>query len=76
MNPYTLYSYRHTHISLVIDVGWGVRSVSERAGHASAEMTLEVSCHNDARDRQYTRREMASVELRVCLMSHGPQSAT
>lgn len=37
----TLYQCRHTHISLLLGHGVPVKDVSDRAGHASAKMTLD-----------------------------------
>jgi integrase len=43
--PCMLYTTRHTHASLLLAAGWPVKAVSERLGHASAKMTLDVYCH-------------------------------
>ena len=43
--PCILYTCRHTHASLLLAAGWPVKAVSERLGHASAKMTLDVYCH-------------------------------
>lgn len=37
-----LYNCRHTHISWLLSNGAPVKAVSDRAGHASAKMTLDV----------------------------------
>ncbi|HXC24856.1 MAG TPA: site-specific integrase [Gemmatimonadaceae bacterium] len=40
-----LYECRHTHASMLLTAGWPVKAVSERLGHASAKMTLDVYAH-------------------------------
>jgi len=46
LNPrLRVYDLRHTHASLLLASGESVRVVSERLGHASAAMTLDVYSH-------------------------------
>ncbi|MEE8558221.1 MAG: site-specific integrase, partial [Myxococcota bacterium] len=40
-----LYDLRHTHATLALANGINVKVVSERLGHASAAMTLDVYTH-------------------------------
>lgn len=43
---FTFHSLRHTHATLLLKSGVDVRTVSERLGHASAVMTLNVYAHS------------------------------
>lgn len=42
---FTFHSFRHTHATLLLKSGVDVKTVSERLGHASAMMTLNVYAH-------------------------------
>jgi integrase len=41
----TIHDLRHTHASLLLSAGEPVKTVSERLGHASATITLQVYAH-------------------------------
>ena len=41
----TFHGLRHTHISHLLADGIDIKTVSERAGHASASITLDVYSH-------------------------------
>lgn len=45
IEPKTLYSLRHTGISIAIANGADIKSVSERAGHKSVQITLDTYGH-------------------------------
>ena len=40
-----IYDLRHVHATLLLAAGENVKVVSERLGHASAAMTLDVYAH-------------------------------
>jgi integrase len=53
----TVYSLRHTGISLALDGGANAKAVSERAGHASVAFTLQTYAHV----LTHSRQEVATV---------------
>ena len=45
IRPISFHGLRHTHLSHLMASGVPVKVVAERAGHASAKMTLDVYGH-------------------------------
>ena len=39
------HTFRHTHGSILLDEGWTIAEVSERLGHASVGITLDLYSH-------------------------------
>jgi integrase len=40
-----LHGYRHTHASMLLGAGVSIKTISERLGHSSASLTLDVYSH-------------------------------
>lgn len=45
----TTHSFRHTHISQLLEAGVPIRTVMERVGHASMKTTMEIYAHVSAK---------------------------
>jgi integrase len=45
LKGYTVYSLRHTHVTLLIQSGVNITVVSQRVGHANPTMTLNIYSH-------------------------------
>ncbi|WP_240733104.1 tyrosine-type recombinase/integrase [Jeotgalibacillus sp. S-D1] len=46
INKYiTPYSFRHTHTSLLIEAGAGLKEVQERLGHSDINTTMNIYAH-------------------------------
>lgn len=59
LNPrLRVYDLRHTHATLLLASGESVRVVSERLGHASAAMTLDVYAHVLAGQQEEATRKI------------------
>jgi integrase len=46
------YSLRHTHISALVAAGDAIHTISDRVGHVSAKMTLDIHAHVSEADRR------------------------
>lgn len=66
MEGVNLYTFRHTHVSILIDQGWDIKSIARRIGHTDEAFTLKTYGHlmpgKDAEaaeimDRVHARRE-------------------
>jgi len=61
-----LYTFRHTHVSILIDQGWDIKSIARRIGHTDEAFTLKTYAHlmpgkdeeaAEIMDRVHARRE-------------------
>lgn len=41
----TIHSTRHTHVVMLIEAGWDMKSISERLGHESISTTMDIYAH-------------------------------
>jgi integrase len=67
---------RHFYASLLIRAGESVKTVQDRLGHSSAQMTLDVYSHLWPEDEERTRAavDSAFARERSFVISHGPGS--
>jgi integrase len=56
-----LHDLRHTHASLLLADGEPVKTVSERLGHASATITLQVYAHTMPGDEKRAASRFAAL---------------
>lgn len=47
IRPITLHQFRHSHATLLVDVGIPITEISRRLGHSKASTTLDVYSHAD-----------------------------
>ncbi|MBK5458791.1 tyrosine-type recombinase/integrase [Peribacillus sp. TH27] len=53
----TPHSFRHTHTSLLIEAGVGIKEIQQRLGHTDINTTMNICSH----DRQYGRKGLPTV---------------
>ncbi len=41
----TLHSFRHTHTSLLIETGVGLKEIQQRLGHTDIQTTMNIYAH-------------------------------
>lgn len=52
--PITTHGLRHTHCSLLIEAGVGIKEIQERLGHADIKTTLNIYAHLSKKARDQT----------------------
>lgn len=45
MEGVNLYTFRHTHVSILLDQGWDIKSIARRLGHTNEAFTLKTYAH-------------------------------
>lgn len=54
LTPVTIHSFRHTHCSLLIEAGAGIKEIQDRLGHAKVSTTMDVYAHVSKQKKQET----------------------
>lgn len=45
LEPIPIHSTRHTHVAMLIEAGWDMKSIADRLGHESATTTINTYAH-------------------------------
>lgn len=45
LEPIPIHSPRHTHVAMLIEAGWEMKSIADRLGHESATTTINTYAH-------------------------------
>ena len=57
----TPHSFRHTHTSLLIEAGAGVKEIQERLGHADINTTMNIYAHMTKNIEEKTSRKFSEL---------------
>ena len=63
LRPITLHQFRHSHATLLKDIGINVVDVSKRLGHSKVSTTLNIYTHTDYRNEKRVQSTLNSVRF-------------
>jgi integrase len=59
----TIHSFRHTHTSLLIEAGAGVKEIQERLGHSDINTTMNIYAHMTKNIEEKTSHKFSELTL-------------
>ena len=61
----TSHVFRHSHVSLLIELGFHIREIMERVGHSDEKTTIQIYTHVTEKMRETSIEKLETIELLV-----------